>query len=56
MGFEENPYPYFKQADLFILSSRFEGMPNVVLEALALNTQVVATPAPGASDSVIVKE
>ena len=55
MGFEENPYPYFKQADLFILSSRFEGMPNVVLEALALNTQVVATPSPGGVTALLSK-
>ena len=55
MGFEENPYPYFKQADLFILSSRFEGMPNVVLEALALNTQVLATPAPGGVTALLSK-
>ena len=47
LGFQENPYPYFKVADAFILSSRFEGMPNVVLEALAVNTQVIATPALG---------
>ena len=54
-GVEENPYPYFKQADLFILSSRFEGMPNVVLEALALNTQVVATPSPGGVTALLSK-
>ena len=47
LGFKANPYPFFKQADAFILSSRFEGMPNVVLESLALGTPVIATPAPG---------
>ena len=47
LGFKANPYPFFKQADTFILSSRFEGMPNVVLESLALGTPVIATPAPG---------
>ena len=47
LGFQENPFPFIKQADLFILSSRFEGMPNVVLEAIALGTPVVSTPAPG---------
>ena len=32
-GYKKNPYPYLKKADTFILSSKFEGLPNVVLEA-----------------------
>lgn len=47
LGYKENPYPYFSEADAFILSSRFEGMPNVVLEALAVGTMIISTPAPG---------
>ncbi len=46
-GFQKNPYPYFAQADAFILSSRSEGFPNVVLEALVCGTPVIALPAPG---------
>jgi glycosyltransferase involved in cell wall biosynthesis len=42
-GFKANPYPYLTQADLFVLSSRFEGSPNALKEALALGTPVVAT-------------
>lgn len=42
-GHKSNPYPYFKAADLFVMSSRKEGYPNVVLEALTLDTPVVAT-------------
>ena len=45
LGFQENPYPYFKNADAFILSSRFEGMPNVVLEALSLEKTIISTSA-----------
>ena len=41
-GFVENPYRFFKAAGVFVLSSRWEGLPNVVLEALACGTPVVA--------------
>ncbi len=42
-GFSPNPYPYIKQSALFVLSSRWEGFPNVLLEALALKACIVAT-------------
>jgi len=42
-GFVPNPYPYFRAADVFVLSSRWEGLPTVLIEALALGTRTVAT-------------
>ncbi|MEQ1804159.1 MAG: glycosyltransferase [Burkholderiaceae bacterium] len=48
VGFQRNPYPYLAQADAFVLSSHYEGSPNVVLEALACGTPVVSTPVPAA--------
>jgi len=43
LGFQENPYPFVLRADLFVLSSQWEGFPNVILEALALGRNVVST-------------
>jgi glycosyltransferase involved in cell wall biosynthesis len=42
-GFVANPYPYLDRADLFVLASLWEGLPNVLLEAMALGKPVVAT-------------
>lgn len=43
LGHRDNPYPYLKSANLFIMSSRKEGYPNVVLEALTLRTPVIVS-------------
>lgn len=42
-GFVDNPYAYMKHADIFVLSSIFEGLPTVLIEAMAVGTPVVAT-------------
>jgi glycosyltransferase involved in cell wall biosynthesis len=43
LGFVENPFKFMKRAKVFVLSSRFEGFPLVLVEALALGMRVVAT-------------
>lgn len=52
-GFVTDPYRLFAAADAFVLSSRFDGFPNVVLEALACGTPVIACPAPGGTADII---
>ncbi|MBI5899441.1 MAG: glycosyltransferase [Rhodocyclales bacterium] len=46
-GFVKNPWGHFAIADALLLPSRWEGMPNAVLEALAVGTPVIATPESG---------
>ncbi len=56
LGFCDNPYAYMKKADLFVLSSRYEGLPNVVLEANSCGTPVVAFDAPGGTGEIVKKD
>ena len=44
--FQKNPYKYMNKADLFILSSKFEGLPNVLLEAQTLKKYIISTNCP----------
>lgn len=53
VGLRRNPYPFIKHADLLVLPSRNEALPNVVLEAIALGTPVVATNSMGALSEIL---
>jgi len=43
IGYKKNPYPYMYASDLYVLSSRWEGYVNTLVEAMALGIDVVAT-------------
>lgn len=52
-GFLDNPYAYLKRSDVFVSSSAWEGLPTVVIEALALGKPVVATDCPGGTAEIL---
>ncbi|TJX13959.1 glycosyltransferase [Tissierella creatinini] len=49
-GFDANPYKFMKKSDLFVCSSRVEGLSSVVIEALILSLPVITTNCTGMSD------
>jgi glycosyltransferase involved in cell wall biosynthesis len=54
MGLADDIDRVYADANLFVLSSRYEGYPNVLLEALAVSCPVVATDCPGATRQILV--
>ncbi|KXH83030.1 glycosyltransferase [Chryseobacterium kwangjuense] len=50
LGFRSNPYPYLKKTDFYVMSSRHEGFPTIIAEALILNKPVISTDVSGIKD------
>ena len=53
INFKKNPFPYIKKSDVLILSSRYEGSPNVLLEAIALNKFVISSSCPTGPSEIL---
>ena len=51
-GFQSNPWKYIARADVFLLTSQYEGFGNVLIEAMACSVPVVATASPGTRDII----
>ena len=54
INFIENPYPLIKSADVFVLSSNYEGLPNVLLEAQCLKKIIISTKCPTGPSEILL--
>ncbi|VAW79905.1 Glycosyl transferase, group 1 [hydrothermal vent metagenome] len=52
-GFVDNPYQYMAHASVFILTSLYEGLPGVLIQALACGCPVISTNCPGGSAEIL---
>jgi len=56
LGLLENPYPWIRNAKLFTLTSKAEGLPTVVLESLACEIKIISTKSKGGVRDIMCDE
>ena len=54
LGFKTNPYKYLRNSDIYISTSNYEGMSNVILEAMACGLPIIATDCPGGTKEILL--
>jgi len=54
LGFQKNPYIYMQKSNLILLTSKFEGFPNALLEAISLGTPALAFKCAGGVEEIII--
>lgn len=53
LGFDSNPFKYLKQCDVFLFTSRYEGLPTVLIEALACELPIISTDCPSGPREIL---
>ncbi|KGJ89906.1 glycosyltransferase [Colwellia psychrerythraea] len=56
LGFQKNPFPFILKSDIFISASKYEGMPNSLIQAIALNTPCLSTLSTSAVSTLLKEE
>ena len=54
VNFQKNPYKFIKKSDVFVLSSKYEGLPNVLLEAAVLKKFIISSDCPTGPREIIL--
>ena len=52
-GYDPNPFPYMSRCSVFVLASRFEGLPGALIQAMACGAAVVATDCPAGPSEIV---
>jgi len=55
LGYLDNPFPYIHKSDIVVLTSKFEGLPNILLEAQYLKKYIISTDCPTGPKEILLK-